>query len=395
MAYDLCDVNQQLAAESGRIGEMVAAKLIGSDPWNRLVTQEEWPAGMGETIQTLIQQRSVIPDVTNAAWSDVGVNDGTGSSCNPTEQEIGFARSFSSYNLQQAAVRSPGLCVNDLRIAWKAEEQLDAQYKVLSENTRWFWSNRYRDEFIRLSGNKIVVDTEDTLTFSTSGSNEAFPASPAQYALDQGMLDQWYLDLNRDSAEGYYAMVNAMPQYALICSPETSKFLQKQNADVRDDLRFSSEVDSLITPFGARWAYSGFIHLIDNQAPRFNFINGQYVRVPFYINVPAAYGFQAVVNPAYKSAPYEMSIIYNTHAYTSRVAQTITRPGGNTSFDPVNYRGDFIWLNIRDNGCNKLGNQGFFYGLFVNGSQPKRTEWAYCVIHTRCGPATLFQTCGS
>lgn len=393
MSFDLCDINNQLQDESGRIGEMVAAKLIGTDVWNRLVTQEEWPAGMGESITTLLQERSVVPDVSSAAWSDVSINNGTGSSCNPSEQLIQFARTTKSYNLQQAAIRSPGLCVNDLRIAWMAEQQLAGEYKVLKENQGWFWSNRYRDEFIRLAGNKIVVDTDDTYTFSTSGSDEPIPASPAQYALDQGMLDTWYLDLNRDMAEGYYAMVDAMPQYALICSPETSKYLQKQNADVRQDLRFSSEVDSLITPFGTRWAYSGFLHLIDNQAPRYNFVDGEYVRVPFYVNVAASYGFKAVVNPAYRNAPYEGSIIYNTNALTSRVAQTITRPGGNTAFDAVNYRGDYTWLNIRDNGCNKLGNQGYFYSLNMQGSQAKRTEWAYLIVHLRCGPATLFQNC--
>ncbi len=393
MSFDLCDINNQLQDESGRIGEMVAAKLIGTDVWNRLVTQEEWPAGMGESITTLLQERSVVPDVSSAAWSDVSINNGTGSSCNPSEQLIQFARTTKSYNLQQAAIRSPGLCVNDLRIAWMAEQQLGGEYKVLKDNQQWFWSNRYRDEYIRLAGNKIVVDTDDTYTFSTSGSDEAIPASPAQYALDQGMLDTWYLDLNRDQAEGYYAMVDAMPQYGLICSPEVSKYLQKQNADVRQDLRFSSEVDSLITPFGTRWAYSGFIHLIDNQAPRYTFTDGEYVRVPFYINVPASYGYKAVVNPAYRNAPYEGSIIYNTNVYTSRVAQTITRPGGNTSFDAVNYRGDYTWLNIRDNGCNKLGNQGYFYALNMQGSQAKRTEWGYLIISLRCGPATLFQNC--
>jgi hypothetical protein len=393
MSYDLCDVNQQLQYESGRIGEMVAAKVIAKDPWNRLVTQEEFPAGMGYALTTLIQERSVIPDTSNAAWSDIGPNDGTGSTCNPTEQLLQYARSTKSYNIQQAAVRSPGLCVNDLRVAWQAEQQLAGEYKILVENTGWFWSNRYRDEFIRLAGNKIVVDTTDTYTFSTSGSDEPIPASPAQYALDQGMLDAWYLDLNRDNAEGYYAMVDAMPQYALVCSPETSKYLQKQNADVRQDLRFSSEVDDLITPFGTRWAYSGFIHLIDNQAPRYEFVDGEYVRVPFYISVPASYGFKAIVNPAYKTAPYEGSIIYNTNVYTSRVLQTITRPGGNTSFDPVNYRGDFTWLNIRDNGCNKLGNQGYFFGIFAQGSEAKRTEWGYLVIHLRCSPSTLYQNC--
>jgi hypothetical protein len=391
--YNLADVDTQLQAEAGRIGEMISAKMIGTDVWNRLIKQDTFPAGMGETIQTLIQERSTVPNVSNSAWEDVGTNDGTGNSCNPIPQTVDFARTLSSYNLQQAAIRSPGFCVNDLRTAWKAEEQLAGEVKVLKENSQWFWSNRYRDEFSRLVGNKVVLDVADTLSMSSSGSNQNFPAVTPQFALDQGMLDQFYLDLSRDSAEGHYAMVDGEPQYALICSPESSNFLKKQNADIRQDLRFSSQVDELIKPFGAAFSYSGFVHIVDRQAPRYNFVNGEFVRVPFFTNSPATTGNKAVVNPAYRTAPYEVSFIYNPHVFTSRVAQVITSPGSGLKFDPVNYRGEYVWINNKDNANNILGLTGYFYALFMQGSQPKRTEWGYAIMHLRCNPATVYQSC--
>jgi hypothetical protein len=391
--YNLADVNQQLQQEAGRIGEMISAKLIGTDVWNRLIKQDTFPAGMGESIQTLIQERSTVGNVSSTAWEDVGTNDGTGNSCNPTPQTVEFARTLKSYNLQQSAIRSPGFCVNDLRTAWKAEEQLAGEVKVLKENSQWFWSNRYRDEFIRLCGNKVVTDVNDTLAMSVSGSDQAFPAVAPTFALDQGMLDQFYLDLARDSAEGHYAMVDGEPQYALICSPETSNYIKKQNSDIRQDLRFSSQVDELIKPFGASFAYSGFVHIVDRQAPRYNFVGGQFVRVPFYANAAATTGSKAVVNPAYRTAPYEVSVIYNPHVFTSRVAQVITSPGSGLKFDPVNYRGEFIWINNKDNVNNILGLTGYFYALFMQGSQPKRVEWGYAIMHLRCSPATIYQSC--
>jgi len=391
--YNLADVNNQLQQEAGRIGEMISAKLIATDPWNRLVKQDTFPAGMGESIQTLIQERTTVPNASSTAWEDVGTNDGTGNTCNPTPQVVEFARTLKSYNLQQSAIRSPGFCVNDLRTAWKAEEQLAGEVKVLKENSQWFWSNRYRDEFSRLAGNKVVTDVNDTLAMSTSGSNQAFPASAPAYALDQGILDQFYLDLSRDAAEGNYAIVDGEPQYALICSPETSNYLKKQNADIRQDLRFSSQVDELIKPFGAAFSYSGFVHLVDRQAPRYTFTGGAFVRVPFFTTSPAGTGNKAVVNPAYRTAPYEVSFIYNPHVYTSRVAQVITSPGSGLKFDPVNYRGEFMWINNKDNANNILGVNGYFYALFMQGSQPKRTEWGYAIMHLRCNPATLYQSC--
>jgi hypothetical protein len=391
--YNLADVNNQLQQEAGRIGEMISSKLIATDPWNRLVKQDTFPAGMGESIQTLIQERTTVPNASSTAWEDVGTNDGTGNTCNPTPQVVEFARTLKSYNLQQSAIRSPGFCVNDLRTAWKAEEQLAGEVKVLKENSQWFWSNRYRDEFSRLAGNKVVTDVNDTLAMSTSGSNQAFPAAAPTYALDQGILDQFYLDLSRDAAEGNYAIVDGEPQYALICSPETSNYLKKQNSEIRQDLRFSSQVDELIKPFGAAFSYSGFVHLVDRQAPRYTFTNGEFVRVPFFTTAPAGTGNKAVVNPAYRTAPYEVSFIYNPHVYTSRVAQVITSPGSGLKFDPVNYRGEFMWINNKDNANNILGVNGYFYALFMQGSQPKRTEWGYAIMHLRCGPATLYQSC--
>jgi len=397
MAIDnkTCLSDNQLQDEAGRIGEMISAKLMAKSPWNRLMmnSQEAFPEGMGQTIQTLLYERTKIPDVTNAAWSDVGLNDGTGNTCNPTPQQMAYARTLKSYNLQQAAVQSPSLCVNDLRYGWETSKQLAEQYRILAMNTKWFWENRYRDEYVRLAGNHIVLDSTDAESCTNTGSGQAFAGSKALYTLSQSYLDAYYLDLARDSAEGAYGMVNGQDQYLLIASPETINNLKKQNGPIREDIRFSSQSNELLAPLGADWAYMNYYYVADLECPRYNFVAGQYVRVPFYINAPASTGNKAIVNPAYKTAAFEVSIIFNPMALTSRVASKITSPGGNTSFDAVNYRGDFIWLNIKDNVCNPLGDTGYFYSLFMQGSEPLRTEWAYCLLHQRCPTPAQSYSC--
>jgi len=391
----LCDASAQLAAESGRISELVSAKLIEDSPWNRMVEQSNFPQSMGQTLQTLIWQRTVVPDVSNAAWSEVGLNTGTGTSCNPTPQQIEYAYSYKSYNLEQIAIKSPVLCINDIRYAWQFAEQLGEQYRVLAENAQWIWENRYRDEFLRLAGNHVVLDSLNPYECSTTGSDTDFAASELISPIQQGFLDAFYLQLARDSAEGYYAKVDGQKQFALIASPETINNLKKQNSDIRQDLRFSSTANTLLAPLGATWSYMNFIYIADLQCPRYTFTGGEFVRVPYYVTAAATSGQQAVINPAYISAPYEVSFIYNSHVYTSRVASAITSPGGNTKFDAVNYRGDFVWRNILDNECNILGNQGYFYSLSMQGSQPKRTEWGYAIMAKRCGSSNYDVTCAS
>ena len=383
MADFICDANAQLAAESGRISEMVASKAIQDMPFNRLVRQAEFPTQMGQTLQTLIYQRTTVPDVSNAAWSEVGFNDGTGSTCNPTTQQMNYAFSYKSYNLAQLAVKSPVLCINDIRYSWQFAEQLSEQYRILAENAKWIWENRYQNEFLRLAGNHIVLDSLYPYECSSTGSDQDFPASVPITPLQQGYLDAFYLQLARDSADGYYAKVDGQKQFALIASPEAINALKKQNADIRQDLRFSTDVNTLLAPLGATWAYMNFVYIANLQTPRYTFENGEFVRVPFYTTQAASSGQQSVVNPAYTTAPYEVAFIWNPEVFTSRVASAITSPGGNTKFDAVNYRGDFIWRNILDNNCNILGNQGFFYSLSMQGSQPKRTEWGYALMVKR------------
>lgn len=387
MAY--CDdVNDVLVDEAGRIGQMIPSKIITGSPWIRLIEQAEFPEAMGYEINTLVYQRTTIPNVGSSAWADMTTNDGTGNSCNPPPQNINYAQTLRSYNLQQAAVRSPSLCVNDIRYGYAFQKQLGEQFRILAENTKWMWQNRYRDEYLRLSENKVIaapgLPQDDT----------AFPLIQPTARLDQGMLDNFYLRLIRDGAQegGAYAMSDGAPVFAAILSPEASDYIKKQNSDTRQDLRFSTQPNTLLAPLGVKFEYSGFFHLIDFEAPRYNWVGGQFVRVPYYANDPATYGTQSIVNPAYENAQYEVTFVFHPKVYTSRVPKPLTSPGGNTKFDPVNYRGDFQWVNFKSE-CNPLGNTGYFLGTFANGSEALRPEWGFSLMHRRCGPATNYLAC--
>lgn len=389
MAY--CDdVNNVLVDESGRIGKLVPAKIISKSPWNRLIKQEAFPEGMGVAINTLVYQRTVVPNVTNTAWSSMGLSNGTGNpSCNPTPQLLEYAQTMRSYNLSQMAVRTPTLCVNDIRYGYDFRKQLGQMFDILTENTQFVWENRYRDEYIRLAQHKVVAAPglpEDSVNFPA--------VNPSLVrAIDSGILLDFYGRLLRDSGgQGAYSMRNGSPNYALLISPEASRYIIMQNPEIRQDFRFSREVEELLGPLGAVTDYAGFHHIHDWQAPRYVFQGGQYVRVPYYSDAPTTYGEQADVNPAYTNAPFEATILFNPDVYTSRVVNPITSPGGNTKFDAVNYRGDFQWINFKSE-CNPLGNTGYFLGTFANGSEAIRPEFGYVLLHQRCNAPINWQSC--
>ena len=138
MAYN---INQLLQNESGRIGPDIFDKSLNTSPWLKLVQRDTWPDEMGQTIQVLTYERS-LPGTT-PTWSTVDYTTGTGAgSCVPASEEVGFASTLRSYNLQQSALESPPICVNDLRFSVMRREQLRSCFDVLQQNTRWMWQER-------------------------------------------------------------------------------------------------------------------------------------------------------------------------------------------------------------------------------------------------------------
>jgi hypothetical protein len=67
-------------------------------------------------------------------------------------------------------------------------------------------------------------------------------------------------------------MVETRPVYGLVTSARTSRNIIMENADIREDFRYSSQNEKLLAPMGVKWNYAGFVHLIDDKTPRWNWI---------------------------------------------------------------------------------------------------------------------------
>jgi hypothetical protein len=67
-------------------------------------------------------------------------------------------------------------------------------------------------------------------------------------------------------------MVETRPVYGLVSSARTSRNLIIANPEVREDFRYSSQNEKLLAPMGVKWNYAGFVHLIDDKTPRWNWL---------------------------------------------------------------------------------------------------------------------------
>ena len=384
-------VEQLLVKESGRIGPDIYRKTVDTSPWLKLVKQDAWPDEMGDSVSVMVYERSLPYDANGnlkTAWTALASNaltgvagDGTGTASEssnavaPKGGTVEFGQTLRSYNLSHTALESPDVSLNDLRFPLKRKEQLSNIMQILTENTSQVWVERYRDEYVRVSENKLTATTraagsgENTVfgvinkpDYTACGSFAApSTTSSENLVLTQGMLDRCYLALIRDGAGAEaYSRQNGAPVFLAIMSHETSDALIKANTGIRDDFRWSDRANELLAPLGVQRTYRNWFHLIDPFLPRYNYdtTNG-WVRVRPYVRTavsgefgstdPRRRGVRYELNPAYLTADYEDTIIFTPTVFTSLVPKPLG-DFGQMQFDPQNYRGEFTWKNIPEIG---------------------------------------------
>ena len=296
MAYD---IEQVLINEANRIGPDIYRKTLNTSPWLKLVKKDVWPDEMGDTIRVLTYERSLptnslswnqvsldpVTGATNsAAWyNNTAVNaatlntngsytTGVGNNAVPSAQVIQFAQTLRSYNLTQTALESPKLSVNDLRFSLKRKEQLSNIFAILQENTSYAWQDRFRDEYVRVAQNKLsaAADSNGNLVCNAPADGVTFKTSSLPVSiLTQGILDRVYMKLIRDGAgNNPLDRENARPVFGAILSSESSRNLIADNADIRQDYRWSDRTSELLAPLGIQRSYAGFFHMVDDWLPR-------------------------------------------------------------------------------------------------------------------------------
>jgi hypothetical protein len=388
------DVEQLLIKESGRIGPDIYRRTVDTSPWLKLVKQDAWPDEMGDSVSVLVYERSLpykSDGTPKVSWANLSSNPaygtpGTGSgSCAPSAETIEFGQTLRTYNLQQTALNSPDICLNDLRVPLKRKEQLANIMAILTDATSEVWKERYRDEYVRLSDHKVIArpNLEEVSTGAFLGTGAAGNSPTSK--LTQGILDRIYMKLIRDGAgNNVYDRSNGAPVFLAIMSSEASDDLIRSNADIRQDFRWSDRVNELLAPLGVNRTYRGFHHLVDPYAPRWDLVAGSYVRrYPFIRSAAGTQGYKYDINPAYETAEFEDTILFHQDVFTSLIPKPISGTGA-MNFDPHSFRGDFTWRNIPDRDNNPDGAIGFFRAVFGSGSKPVFPQYGYVIRHSRC-----------
>lgn len=353
---------------------------------SNLMKKGDLPDGNGFNYVTAVVKRST--PTGGSGWIDVAQEDGSTNNCVPAPSTLNSATTTLGYGLQQKVIFTADICFEDVRRSYAYREQVGAIRENFVAEVVDQWEDRDKAAFFTNSGHKIVFDAS-----RTEGTGATMPATEPTYVINQDLLDSLYSRILRDGGgREAYAQSNGQPLLPLIISYEGSRAIIKGSADVRQDFRFADmgkgEDSTLLKSWGVDKAYGGFMHLIDTKMPRFDFVGGAWVEVPFYISEATTIGNQAIVNPAYDNAGYEDAYIWHPEVVKRLVPKPIGSVGADTRGNAVNFNGMIQWLNIPDKVQNPFQNVGFWAASLKAAYKPAKTQYGYVIRYKRCTQIT-------
>lgn len=392
-------LNAYFTSESGRIVPQIQSKMAGRNILIDHVPRLPFPDEMGVVLSTLTVERNFSTLADDTAWTNVvqstGANNDT---CLPAVDVLSFGQTLLQWQLARAAVESPDICLEDLRTEFELDQQLGKSTDALTDAIQWklecnFW-NGYMNTC--LSANMINANS---LLSSPGGANLFDINHPPTSNITQGILDTVYMSLLRESnGDGAMGRSGAAYIYPLICSPELSRALIKQNADIRQDVQYAfmgDHLDSpLLQPYGIDKSFGNYAHWVYPKMPRYDIVNNVMVRRSYWTQASATKGTKSIVNPAYLSAAYEVAIVFNPKVMNFRVPGVLDRPGGKMMFSTPDYfPATMTWKNIPHRTCNPDDTIGFFRAVLAGAFEPVHPEYGFCLLGLRCGPPLGLVAC--
>lgn len=382
-------INDELVRESGRIAGYAVERMRTQSPWATLMNKGLFESGMGVTHTSVLYERTIPSETYD--WAAVSVNNGAGNSCVPNADTILNASTEYTHSLNERAFNSQRFCWNDLYTAWQVKDQIRQIVSNFTGNIVDVWENRDRDQYVSISQHKCIFSGGTLI----DQANSFALTTPDSYATPD-LMDEVYQRLLQDGAdmESEVGKADGASVFMLYLGFEQSRALVKGNEGVRDDVRWSSEVDSLLKPFSVKRVLNGWAHMIDVKAPRWNFTAGAWVRVPFWTtDGNATIGTRAVVNPAYQSAGYEDLIVYLRNVAQREMPRSMGSFGEGTSFNVQDFAGNIQWRNILSETENPDGNIGFFRAVLQAAYRQLNPNLGYCIRVKRCPNQLNRETC--
>jgi len=338
-----------------------------------------------------------------ASWSVVepsrppgtnGDDDPGHDACRYESEVIEHGFEEKQYTLYEATRRTFDICLQDMLFKWQFEKQLALHYGMLANVTLGEWEQIEREFYMDFATKYMVINSnsglgleEFDMTLGDCHIDVPDGGFDAIGELTQEVLDRFYQYLSRQARSGAIGMKDAMPQFALITSPETSTEIIRNDTIRNEDMRYARP-GFLVEGYGTVSTYQGYAHIHDAHAPRLKVSDdgSQLERVHPFATAATTLGDAVNVDMEYIMAPFEISVVFLKNVYQALVPPANPRRlAGAYDFDPADNMGEFHWINIRDRCENILREKGFFFARFRIAPEPlDHSTDAVIVLHRRC-----------
>ena len=362
------NIQKLFKEHAGLIRNNVAKNITNSDFYLKHLSKEPWLDGQGTQYQYPIYERILPADpVKFSTWTSSN-NEAGGQCLNNAGQSLDrFGITMRQTTLKRAALNSPDICLDDLQFAWQVEDQVRNIIRVLTENTRWVWTNAYQDEYLNSiattncfvvqkgssSGGLIAAPSARNMLFASGDASIYGTASSAYSGVDSTKVGRLTWDVLEFIYEqmGYlggsinpYTRVDEMtPVYALVGDRFSFYDLKMEDANVREDFRYAFEGSGNSSPMmsapGLSGVYRGFKFFTVEFPPRYTLMAADSINSVTVSAGGSSYTSAPTVTIA---APNSGVTATATATITSGAvtAITITNPGsGYTSVPAVSFSG--------------------------------------------------------
>lgn len=397
-------VTDALTRESGRFMPDIYTRSAWKSPIVALQgrTRGQWMNARGATQNILTYDRSLPTTATASQWTDVTASNGdSNNACLPPILNVAFSQTTRTTNLRHVAVQTPYFCIEDIRTAFEFVEQLKKHTAVLANVSAWIWRDRMYQDYYDIAEHNVTIN--QSAGFYDNGGNGYSAANPANGELTYYHLEALATDIVlREGGEDAPGrdIDTGQPTVELIMGPEMQRNLLRKNAELRQDIRYSTMGEGMQSPLlpytyaGKRKSFGGFTISTEVYPRRFSIVNGAYVEVPVWTPSATTIGNQSVINPDWLTAPTEEVIMWMPNVYQSLVPNTLTQPASGWKFDPVSYMGDFRAVNIPERVCNPDGTMIFWRAIFEDAAKPVKPQVGVTILAARCNLDTRTVPCG-
>lgn len=371
-------------------------KMLRASPIMNLVPRKTYDNSDG-LAPIVITTTSSLPTAYPTMGS-VARSNGTGSAaCDVDATIVQQGYTSANYSLQTIAFESEVLCATDLDFGPNGlagtAQMIANYYKNLELNVRTFWEDWYRIENLSIIQNKVSTLADD-LSDTVTDTNADFSGvdAPTDQINWKHLDPLWDLALNTGMSELSPVTSAGMPAFFLVASPHTKRKLFQYDTLVRDTVNWQTG-DAALENFkamGIDTAINGFIPIVDPRPIRY--AADKTTKIYPFVNVATTAGVKWQANPDYKPvaqgglAVYEVVTIMCNNIWECRPRQTGLGNIGGASFNPINYTGEWRWINNKDNDVNKLGNKGYFRADIQVAGKPIFPEYGFQVL-TALSPA--------